>query len=154
MQNTPTEAATTALAMSEYRNTLACCFDPTSPRLTALDIHEWIHSQLQVSEHSVLMIQMSECHYWRNCLQAHHGRNLLCSTHDCWDGNETHSTGQPAPGTPHYYHTDGPLPLFRRSVNRRRNLGKALSIHCLKWGTDCHDDIEKTHSLIHHRHWV
>ena len=44
--------------MSERRNTLLCCFDPASPRLTAYDIHEWIHSQLQVLEHSVSMIQI------------------------------------------------------------------------------------------------
>jgi hypothetical protein len=76
--------------MSELRNTLACCFDPTSPRLTAFDIHEWIHSQLKLSEHSVLMIQIdgtrgqvfikfTEFHfiqYILNCLQTRHGRNL------------------------------------------------------------------------------
>jgi hypothetical protein len=44
--------------MSERRNTLVCYFDPASPRLTAYDIHEWIHSQLPVSEHSVSMIQI------------------------------------------------------------------------------------------------
>jgi hypothetical protein len=44
--------------MSERRNTLVCCFDPASPRLTAYDIHEWIHSQLQILEHSVSMIQI------------------------------------------------------------------------------------------------
>jgi len=57
-QNAPTEASSSAHAMSEHRNTLACCFDPTSPQLTAFDIHEWIHSQLQVSERSVLVIQI------------------------------------------------------------------------------------------------
>ena len=44
--------------MSERRNTLLCCFDPASPRLTAYDIHEWIQSQLKVLEHSVSMIQI------------------------------------------------------------------------------------------------
>jgi hypothetical protein len=44
--------------MSELRNTLLCCFDSASPRLTAYDIHEWIHSQLQVLENSVSMIQI------------------------------------------------------------------------------------------------
>jgi hypothetical protein len=44
--------------MSERRDMLVCCFDPANPRLTAYDIHEWIHSQLQVSEHSVSMIQI------------------------------------------------------------------------------------------------
>ena len=44
--------------MSERRNTLLCCFNPASPRITVFDIHEWIHSQLQVTEHSVSMIQI------------------------------------------------------------------------------------------------
>jgi hypothetical protein len=43
--------------MSERRNTLACCFDPAGPQLTAFGIREWIHSQLQVYQHSVLIIQ-------------------------------------------------------------------------------------------------
>jgi hypothetical protein len=57
-QHAPTEAASAAHAMSGRRNTLVCCFDPTSPRLTTFDIHEWLHSQLQVSEHSVVIIQI------------------------------------------------------------------------------------------------
>ena len=44
--------------MSERRNTLVCCFDPSSPHISAFDIHELIHSQLQVAEHSVLMTQI------------------------------------------------------------------------------------------------
>ena len=44
--------------MSKRRNTLVCCFDPASPRISAFDIHEWIHSQLQVAEQSVLLIQI------------------------------------------------------------------------------------------------
>lgn len=44
--------------MCERRNTLVCCFDPTSPRINAYEIHEWIHEQLKVMEHSVLMIQI------------------------------------------------------------------------------------------------
>ena len=44
--------------MNERRNTLACYFDHTSTRLKAFDIYEWIHAQLKVSEHSVLMIQI------------------------------------------------------------------------------------------------
>jgi hypothetical protein len=35
-----------------------CTFDPTSPRITACDIHEWIHDALRISEHTVHMIQM------------------------------------------------------------------------------------------------
>jgi hypothetical protein len=44
--------------MNERRNTSVCCFETVSPRLTAFDIHEWIHSQLLVTEHSVSMFQI------------------------------------------------------------------------------------------------
>ena len=44
--------------MSERRNTLVCCFEQNSPRMTAFDIHEWINEQLKVTEHSVLTIQI------------------------------------------------------------------------------------------------
>ena len=39
-------------------NTLVCSFDPTSPRITAWDIHEWIHDALQIPEQDVLMVQI------------------------------------------------------------------------------------------------
>ena len=45
--------------MYERRNTLFCCFDPASPRISALEIHELIHALLvHVSEQSVLNIQI------------------------------------------------------------------------------------------------
>jgi hypothetical protein len=33
-------------------------FDPTSPRIAAYEVQEWIHDQLQVSEQSLTMIQI------------------------------------------------------------------------------------------------
>ena len=77
--------------MSERRNSLACCFDPTSPRLTAFNIHEWIHSQLQVSEHSVLMIQIdgtrrqvfikfTDFHFVQDILNATNGETVYKHT--------------------------------------------------------------------------
>jgi hypothetical protein len=53
-----TEPTAVVLIMCERRNTLVCFFDHASPRISAFEIHEWIHSQLQVSEQSVLMIQI------------------------------------------------------------------------------------------------
>jgi hypothetical protein len=44
--------------MAERHNTVVCAFDPTSPRITAHDIHEWIFAVLQIPEHSVHMIQI------------------------------------------------------------------------------------------------
>jgi hypothetical protein len=43
--------------MSERQNPVVCCFDPKSPRISALDIHEWIFEQVRLrpghaAEHS------------------------------------------------------------------------------------------------------
>jgi phage tail tube protein FII len=44
--------------MEERKNTLVCTFDPKSPCLTAFEIHEWIHEQLQVDDEKVTMVQI------------------------------------------------------------------------------------------------
>ena len=44
--------------MAEVKHTIVCTFEQTSPRISAHEIHEWIHDQLQVTEHSVKMIQI------------------------------------------------------------------------------------------------
>jgi len=44
--------------MAERLNTIFCTFDPTSPRVTAYDIHEWIQQVLRIPEHTVSMIQI------------------------------------------------------------------------------------------------
>ena len=44
--------------MTERHNTLVCTFDPTSPRITAFDIHEWIYTSLRIPEGDVQMIQI------------------------------------------------------------------------------------------------
>jgi hypothetical protein len=77
--------------MSGRRNTLVCCFDPTSPRLTAFDIHEWIHSQLKVSENSVTMIQVdgirrqilikfTDLHFVNDIINATNGETIYKHT--------------------------------------------------------------------------
>jgi hypothetical protein len=44
--------------MAERHNKVVSTFDPTSPRITAFDIHEWIHDALRIPEHTVHMIQI------------------------------------------------------------------------------------------------
>ena len=44
--------------MAGRPNTLVCSFDPTSPRITAWDIHEWIYESLKIPEHYVQMVQI------------------------------------------------------------------------------------------------
>lgn len=41
----------------ERNNTIACCFDPRSPRINAFQIYEWINECLQIPEDNILMIQ-------------------------------------------------------------------------------------------------
>jgi len=45
--------------MDERLNTLVCIFDPRSPRISAYDIHEWIHDQVHVREDTVSTIQIN-----------------------------------------------------------------------------------------------
>jgi hypothetical protein len=44
--------------MAKRHNTLVCTFDPTSPRITAYDIHEWIYASLRIPEGDVQIIQI------------------------------------------------------------------------------------------------
>jgi hypothetical protein len=45
--------------MAERQNTAVCCFDPSSPSITAFDIHEWLHEVLKIPEHIVNTIQIN-----------------------------------------------------------------------------------------------
>lgn len=40
------------------RNTLVCAFDMSSPRISAYEIHEWIHTSMRLNPEDVLMIQI------------------------------------------------------------------------------------------------
>jgi hypothetical protein len=46
------------ITMSERQNTLVCIFDTTSTRISAYQIHEWLHEQLRLPETDVRMIQI------------------------------------------------------------------------------------------------
>ena len=43
---------------SERQNTAVCSFDPKSPRISTLDIYEWIFEQLHMSENVVTVVQI------------------------------------------------------------------------------------------------
>jgi len=44
--------------MSDRLPTLVCIFDLRSPRISAYNIHEWIHDSLQLVEGDIQMIQV------------------------------------------------------------------------------------------------
>jgi len=44
--------------MAERLSTIVCTFDPASPKITAFEIHEWIHNTLRIPEQNVTMIQV------------------------------------------------------------------------------------------------
>jgi hypothetical protein len=63
--------------MEDSKHTPVCTFDPKSPRMSAFELHEWIHEQLQVDDAKVTMVQIdgpkrqayvctnnSATHYW------------------------------------------------------------------------------------------
>jgi len=44
--------------MEERQNTIVCVFDPSSPRITAHQIHEWNYESLRLPELDIRMIQI------------------------------------------------------------------------------------------------
>jgi hypothetical protein len=44
--------------MTVRKNTVVCTFELDSPRISAYEIHEWIHTSLQITEEAVTMIQI------------------------------------------------------------------------------------------------
>ena len=44
--------------MSDRLTTLVCIFDPRSPRISAYNIHEWIHDSLRLVEEDLQIIQV------------------------------------------------------------------------------------------------
>jgi hypothetical protein len=44
--------------MAIRSNTIVFIFDPASPRITAHDIHEWLHAKIRIQEQKLEMIQI------------------------------------------------------------------------------------------------
>jgi len=44
--------------MEERQNTIVCAFGPSSPRITANQIHDWIYESLRLTESDIRMIQI------------------------------------------------------------------------------------------------
>ena len=57
--------------MSERQNTVVCSFDPKSPRISAVDIHEWIFEQLRVPENVLTMVQIDVTRRQVYCTDRH-----------------------------------------------------------------------------------
>jgi hypothetical protein len=43
--------------MAERLNTAVCSFDPSSPMISAFEIHEWLHEVLRIPEQKVSIVQ-------------------------------------------------------------------------------------------------
>jgi len=61
---------------------VVCFYDPKSPRISALDIHEWIFEQLHVPENVVTMVQIDETRrqVYIKFTDFHYLQDLLHST--------------------------------------------------------------------------
>jgi hypothetical protein len=78
--------------MAERQNTLTFVFDPKSPRVSAFEIHEWIHEQLRIPEHEVQMLQIDGPR-----------RHIFIKLKQC---NELHRITQASYGLQEYKHAN------------------------------------------------
>jgi hypothetical protein len=88
--------------MCERQNTLVCFFDPASPRISPFEVLLWIYSQLQVAEHSVLIIQ-----------QEGTRRQVFIKF---TDSTFVHDIWRTTDGTTKYKHTTGEISPFRLEI--------------------------------------
>ena len=83
--------------MEERRNNLVCSFEHQSPRISALEIHEWIRDVLRAPESTGTMIQIDDPR-----------RQVFIKFVDVQYAHDILQTTQ---GTAEYKHTSGECPL-------------------------------------------
>ena len=77
--------------MAEQQHTMVCIFDPNSPCISAYEIHEWIHDQLQVLE-QLLSIDGIKIHIFLKFVDDLYIQNILQSTNG--SAEYRHVTGE------------------------------------------------------------
>jgi hypothetical protein len=80
--------------MSERQNTIVCFFDPKRPRISAFDIHEWIHDTMRLTEADVEMVQVdgAKRQVFVKLREFNKMQEILTSTRD--SGEVRHMTGE------------------------------------------------------------
>lgn len=84
------------------QNTLVCAFDMVSPRISAYEIHEWIHENMQLEPNDVMMIQIDSTK-----------RHVYLKLHD---DKLVHSLIQNTEGQLKYKHPNGEVSTVKIAI--------------------------------------
>ena len=128
--------------MQERLNTIVCIFEQQSPRVCALDIHEWIYETLRVPEQEVRMIQIegAKRHVYIKLNTTEYAKEIIQTT----EGNVTykHDNGEMSiirlelagMGTRRIRIADLPPEVPDNSISRAlAQYGEVLNIHHETW---------------------
>ena len=158
--------------MNERQNTIVCTFNPASPRISAFEIHEWIHNHLRIPEQAVNMIQIdgTRRQVFIKLIEIESVQALFQGTDGLAEYKHTNGEvstvridmagmGSRKMLIANLYHLRWPKTLWGQPLHHTENyiikggiMVTNVSIRCSKWYPTTWNDSHETHHLPYDNH--